>query len=370
MRANRLRALAAVSAIGTLLLAVPACSDDGPTATGSGAQTTTSTTATVASGCRSDAPSDLPAIAPGATRIEVESGGTTRVAERVVPPAHDGTTPLPLILDLHGYTSSIEQQSLFSGLPEAAAERGYVLITPQATDVTSTVNGREITAPYWNIRLDDADEATGTQDDVAFLTELIDATTAQLCIDAARVYVTGNSNGAGMATVLACELPGRIAAIGPVSGVNLAPSCPDAEPTSVIAFHGDADPLVPYDGGTSSRVPVDNPSVQERLTELAAAAGCEEAGEAAAVHDDVTVTRWDGCDDGLDVELYTVLGGGHTWPGMLNYVDVARLTELAQGMALPEVVGVDVAEIAGHMTTNLEATSVMLDFFDRHRQGG
>ena len=51
---------------------------------------------------------------------------------------------------------------------------------------------------------------------------------------------------------------------------------------------------------------------------------------------------------------------------MLNYVDAALLAELASDQRLIDVAGVDVAAVAGHMTTNLEATTAMLDFFDAH----
>jgi len=82
--------------------------------------------------------------------------------------------------------------------------------------------------------------------------------------------------------------------------------------------------------------------------------------------DDVELSRWSGCAAGLDVELHTVLGGGHTWRGMLNYVDVGTLGELGANQQLAEVRDLDLVEIAGHMTTSVEATTLMVDFFDAH----
>jgi hypothetical protein len=52
---------------------------------------------------------------------------------------------------------------------------------------------------------------------------------------------------------------------------------------------------------------------------------------------------------------------------MLNYVDSEKLAEITSGdQRLVELADVDLAEVAGHMTVNVEATSTMLDFFDEH----
>ena len=284
----------------------------------------------------------------------------------MIPPTYDGSTPHPLIVNLHGATSTIEQQNLFSGLPDAAAARGYILLTPQAAPATLSIGGEALEAPIWNVAPEVSSTTPGAQDDVAFITELIDTTVSELCIDDARIYVTGNSNGAGMSALLACAMPGRLAAIAPVSGINLAPACDQLEPLSVIAFHGDADPLVPYEGGSAARTELANPSVEARVDEFAQAAQCGPVPEQTAPFDDITLRRWNGCRDGIGVELYTVLGGGHTWPGMLNYVDAAKLAEIAGNQRLVELADVDLAAVAGHMTVNLEATTEMLDFFDAH----
>jgi len=48
---------------------------------------------------------------------------------------------------------------------------------------------------------------------------------------------------------------------------------------------------------------------------------------------------------GRDVVLFTIEGGGHTWPG-----------------------GPPVGRSVGRVTRDLDATRVMLDFFDHHPQ--
>src|SRR5690606_3032976 len=79
----------------------------------------------------------------------------------------------------------------------------------------------------------------------------------------------GMSNGAQMSSLLACRLPERITAIGPIAGVELNEPCAGA-PVPVMAFHGDADPIVPYDGGglnsvTIARQNLDAPGLPDGL---------------------------------------------------------------------------------------------------------
>ena len=365
------RVLVAVCLAVCVIAVAGGCSDDGGDGSrsdaGRAAAATTATTATTTTttepACSTDA-----SIRPGTERLTVTSGGVQRQVERVIPPAFDGTTRLPLIMDLHGFTSTIEQQDLFSNLPTAAPQRGYVLLTPQAAPATVPVGDEQISAPFWNIYPGLAESMPGAQDDVAFLTELIDDAVSGLCVDASRIYLTGFSNGAGMTAVMACELAGRLAAIAPVSGVNLADDCTSPKPVSVIAFHGDADPLVDYGGRATRQRPIDSPSVEQRVAQFAQVAGCSDEPTVSTPFDDVVLRTYTGCEPGVDVELYTVVGGGHTWPGMLAYADVAKLAELGDAAKLAQAYGVDVGTIAGHMTTNIGATSLMLDFFDAHRR--
>lgn len=299
---------------------------------------------------------------------EPGDGDETREVERVIPASYDGVEPAPLLLSLHGFTSNIEQIDLFSDLPGQAAERGYVLLTPQALPATVPIGEDTIEAPFWNVLPEQARAMEGAHDDLTFLSDLIDDTIAELCIDVDRVHATGNSNGAGMAAALACQGDDRIAAIAPVSGVNLAGGCDDPDEVSVIAFHGDADPLVAYEGGSAASLDLDVPSVPYAVASFAEAGGCEEQPAVSKPFDDIQLSLWAGCDAGIGVELYTVLGGGHTWPGMLNYVEAAKLSALGESQELAKLAGLDLGEIAGHMTTSIEATELMLDFFDEHQR--
>ena len=72
-------------------------------------------------------------------------------------------------------------------------------------------------------------------------------------IDPGRIYANGLSNGGGMSYLLGCALSDRITAIGGVAGAYAFPleECHPSRPVPMIAFHGTADPIVPYQGGAS-----------------------------------------------------------------------------------------------------------------------
>lgn len=355
---------AAVAPILVVALTLAGCStssNPGDGATGTTAAAGTTPAGTTLSGCGADTEA-----APGTERLTMSSNGLPREYELAIPPSYDPMAPHPLIVDLHGATSTVEQQDLFSNLNAEGTARGYVVLTPQATDAVLSIGDEKVAGPFWNIAPNQSARPEGAQDDIGFLAGLIDSTVAELCIDQARIYLTGFSNGAGMSAALACAMPGRIAAIAPVSGINLAPTCDRLEAVSVIAFHGDADPLVPYAGDSAASVEIGNESVEATVASYAAAVGCDPDPQLSAPYDDIAERTWTGCDPGTAVELFTVLGGGHTWPGMLNDLDPAELAALGSNQALVEAAGVDLAAVAGHMTINLEATHAMLDFFDAH----
>ena len=58
------------------------------------------------------------------------------------------------------------------------------------------------------------------RDDVAFVGELMEEVAGRYCVALERIYVTGFSNGGGLAQLVACDggLARQVAAVGIVSG--------------------------------------------------------------------------------------------------------------------------------------------------------
>ena len=146
-----------------------------------------------------------------------------------------------------------------------------------------------------------------------FLDRVITDVAAVRKIDVARVYAVGVSAGGIMAYRLACDLTGRIAGIGAVAATMQVDDCQPSRPVTVVALHGTADDLVPYEGGRMQggalRPALPAMTVAERW---ASVDRCP-AGRESRVEGIVTTTTWVGCADGAQVRLVTVEGGGHSW---------------------------------------------------------
>jgi polyhydroxybutyrate depolymerase len=120
-----------------------------------------------------------------------------------------------------------------------------------------------------------------------------------------------------MAFALACTLSDRIAAVGVVATAIFLPwrLCADRRPVPMIAFHGTDDRIVPYHGGTTWVAPTTFPDVPEWVATWARRNRCAPEPSDAAVAPDVTRRAYGNCANDAAVVLYTVHGGGHTWPG-------------------------------------------------------
>jgi polyhydroxybutyrate depolymerase len=166
-------------------------------------------------------------------------------------------------------------------------------------------------------------------DDVGFLRFLIQGLERDYPVDSKRIYVAGISNGGMMAYRLGCELADQIAAIAPVEGAQNVPCRPSA-PVSVIIFHGTADRLVPFEGGTTP-YPLgprrsDTP-VAETVAFWVDHDGCLATArheESPAAHTDV----FSGCKGGASVALYAIQGGRHIWPGASPFGKGISATDL------------------------------------------
>lgn len=310
--------------------------------------------------------------AVGTETVVYDHDGVERTYELSIPESYDGETAAPVIVNLHGLTSSSEQQNAFTDMPAAAGERGYVVVAPQGEPATIPFPSGDFTATFWNINdLVDTEgvdvEMTDASDDIGFIQAAMDDLENELCLDTDREYVTGMSNGASMAVALACVDGERWSAIAPVGGSNFVTECEPASGTPVVNIHGSADVLAPYEGGGTLGFELGFPSVVDQTTRFAALGGCNEEPALELIGDDVELRTWSGCDEGIDVQLYTVIDGGHTWPGAAAFADIAE-TELDpdEEAEADAFFGVPLGDILGTPTETIVATDIVLDFFDAH----
>jgi polyhydroxybutyrate depolymerase len=283
---------------------------------------------------------------PRSTPVDVSlrSSAVDRTYEQYLPARYDAS-PTPLVVDLHGYLSGAAGQASMSNFGAFAEHAGFVLVTPQGSGPL----------PYWN-----AVPHADLPDDVQFIADVIDDVSGRLCIDPARVYVDGMSNGAFLTSLIACRLSDKVAAVAAVAGLMDPAGCAPSRPIPILALHGTADQFVPFDGGRGSALATLawSPETTEAFTDLpfgpapaalaawAAREGCTEPPEQQPVRGAVTVTRYQGCRGASTLELYVVAGAGHTWPGSA----LAKASE----------------SLLGPTTTDIDADELIWAFFAAH----
>jgi polyhydroxybutyrate depolymerase len=233
------------------------------------------------------------------------SSGEKRTYRLYVPKSYDSARPTPLVISMHGGGLWGVAQMEMSQWNAAADEQGFLVVYP------SGVGGGG--PRHWRVG-----EGDSSAKDVRFIAELIDTLGASYTIDPTRIYADGASNGGGMAFLLSCTLSDRIAAVGLVASAHFLPwsACKDERAVPMIAFHGTDDRFTPYHGGTSwvARGHV-FPSIPTFTANWARRNRCGPRPIESRVAADVTRLEYTGCADDASVVLYTIRGGGHTWPG-------------------------------------------------------
>lgn len=237
----------------------------------------------------------------------IQHDGLTRTYILYVPASYSASNPAPLVFNFHGYTSNNTEQMGYGDFRPIADTAGFLIVHPMGTLDPNT------SQPYWNANWG------GTVDDIGFTEALIDSIAAEYSINEDRIYSTGMSNGGFMSYTLACELSNKFAAIASVTGtmnVNQNNTCNAQHPTPVMEIHGTSDPTVPYNGNTTM-MPTD--SVFNYWVDFNNCTGPLLNTQIADINlfDGSTVTHllYKGGDNGVEVELYKINNGGHTWPG-------------------------------------------------------
>lgn len=275
------------------------------------------------------------------------------------PPGFDKTKKRPLVLALHGHGTTGKLFDSHSGgtITAAADKRGFIVVFPEGIN------------KHWNDGRPEHLE-TSSADDVGFLTSLIALMKEQHGVDPKRIFVTGFSNGRVMTYRMSFNPSDQVAAVAPTVSA-LSESLKDRtldHPVSVMIINGTEDPIVPYDGGEIGFSEVDGKirigedaegrsrgaiistsATVDRYRELN---GCNETPTVTQLPDtdpdDGTTARMDtysGCQNGTEVVLVTIDGGGHTWPGGMQY--------------LPK-------ELIGRVSRDFNASEMIFDFFLKH----
>lgn len=261
-----------------------------------------------------------------------------------VPAGHDVSAPAPVVLILHGAgLNAVTMQNLtqFDVVADREDCLAVYLNGTGANPLMLTFNAGGLKPPF----------DRNLPDDVRYTAAVLDDLATIAAIDERRVYACGYSNGGMMCYRLAAELSDRVAAIGSVAGTQAVEFPLPPRPVPVMHFHGSNDTIVPPNGPDETIPPfLTFLSLDETIAIWTGQNACPPKPAVRllpnAARDGTLVirSRYTPCSAGADVELYWIIGGGHTWPGAATPPN----------------------PITGRTTKDISANELLWEFFAAH----
>jgi polyhydroxybutyrate depolymerase len=237
------------------------------------------------------------------------------------PTGFTNTTPVSLVLMLHGGGGTMANAQGFTNLNSVSNTNGFLVVYPQGYGIIisggfSWADGRGTSADIAGI------------DDLGFINKLLDTLIANYTIDTNKIYICGFSNGGFMTQRFACQLNQRYAAmasLGSIMDTTLFASCNPTRPIPMLFMLGTSDPFVPCNGGpmigSGSVTPI--VGMDTLLNFWKTNNNCLASISPINLPDidptdtsTVTVFSFTNCSCNSDILFYRINGGGHTWPGV------------------------------------------------------
>jgi len=235
----------------------------------------------------------------------------------------------PLVVVLHGFTSSAEKIMNYSHFNELAGKHQFAVVYPQGSM-------DEKGNTFWNVGYDF--HKNSKVNDTGFLISLIKTIQNEHELSAENTFLTGMSNGGEMTYLLGCMYPDHFKAIAPVAGTmftNFFDQCISIRNTPVLAIFGTKDDVTRYNGdpenedgwGVYKSIPdiieywaqaIDfDKTSQSKLKDLDTSDGSQ-----------VIKSKYENSQNGNQVLFYQVIGGGHEWPGAWGNKDIDATEEI------------------------------------------
>jgi polyhydroxybutyrate depolymerase len=252
-------------------------------------------------------------LAAGNTNDSIDFDGAKRTFIVHVPADLDASTPVPLVVDMHGLTSTAGAQAGISGWRAKADQEGFIVVHPQG--LGNSWNGGDLCC---------GSSQSGNVDDEGFIRAMVAKLEEEGCIDPKRIYATGLSNGGAMSHLVACQAADLFAASAPVSMGNGTRPCEPSRPISVVMTRGTQDTLVSFNGGTF-------PSAQADFEQWAKLDNCQ--GEPEQV--DELCQAFTQCDAGVEVKLCAIDAGHVLYNNRQNFSVPDTVWETFQRQTLP-----------------------------------
>lgn len=276
---------------------------------------------------------DAPVPSSGSRYTELPAAdGTPRGYVIRIPKTYDHVRPTPVILLFHGLGSTPQLVLKATRMDQLADRRNVIIVAINGTTQAAGRRGWALSSP-------------GFESDAAYVERVVADVESRACVDTARIFAAGFSNGSAFSMKLGCHDIAGIAAVGAVSAPYVGADCEGMRPKPLVYFHGTGDRVVPYDGGAT---PIGElPSVVSAMAEWGRLNGCAAPFGPTRSSRSVDLTTWRYCLDDVSIDAYTVERGGHRWPG-------GRRASAAVGLA------------EGQRTREVDATATMWAFFVSH----
>jgi len=227
--------------------------------------------------------------------ITIISGGIQREFFVDLPMSYTTNSKFPLVLSFHGSGGTYQRQAAF--YTDLIERDNFIGVFPQG------VNGR------WNsVIVNNVDDVA---DDISFVSEIIDYLKSNYSVDEDRLYVLGNSNGAGLAHRLGVEMPNIFAAIVAMSASVEDDLAVDHQYSqSILQIHGQKDQTVPYFGGTGP-CGIEFMSAEDSIAFWAESNSCQPVPQVDKSKKEFIIYSYSDCRNDVSVQLLTIVNGNH-----------------------------------------------------------
>lgn len=248
----------------------------------------------------------------------VEHDNETRCWQTHIPENLDPSTPVPLVVDMHGFGSDSTEQRHLSAFDTISEEDNMIVVYPDGTFELNELDGRENQA--WNAGWCCAHAATEDVDDVGFIEKMVAVVIQNHNIDTNRIYASGWSNGCAMSQRLAMESHHIFAAVGCMSMYLVTDFVEGYSPIPIMEVHGFLDQVVLYES-TALSVPFNpemwtNPESYdtgaiENVFEWADYNNCSGGLETFDANELYLVQGFSNCEDDAQIRLMTIYAAQH-----------------------------------------------------------
>lgn len=208
----------------------------------------------------------------------------------------------PLVLAFHGVGQNGRDFRALTGLDDAAAQHGFIVVYLEAA-----MGAWDVFGDLGNLGLDE----------LGYVRRVIDEVSSRHVIDNNRIIAVGLSNGGVFAQRLGCKMSNRIVGFVSVSATlvkRIADECDSDARVNAFYIAGTNDTQFPINGNSVLH------SLDGAMQFWASRNGCgsRSSTQLPDRFDDGTVvfhSRYNGCSNGRRVWLDSIVGGGHTWAG-------------------------------------------------------